>query len=287
MTASNALRDNTTGICDFQNELYLGGAELWLSELDSTGKIQGFRCMGCAEELTLNIEETKLEVEKACTGIREVLELVTKTKMGLKFTVQNTTLQNLSEFLSGEVTSYTNPAVAGVTDAVQVLRVADGGVGIAEGQTILLIDEDGNRIVDIDEDDLEVEVSTDGAMWTALTIEDDFTVDELNGTIYLVDVTAGDSLRISLDANMGAQGTVKGTDAMANGRRNVAIRALLSNGYQNEDKAELLMYAVFLSADGDLALSGTEIMKTGFTGTLATSTFYERPLWVANLPEAA
>jgi hypothetical protein len=285
-----AFRDNTTGLCDFQNELYLGGVEIWLSELDEEGRIQGFRCMGCAEEFTLTIDETKLEVDKACTGIRETTELVTKTKLSVKFTVQNTTLQNLAEFLAGDVTSYTNAAVAGVDDIIQVDIVSAGGTGAEEGQTILLVDGDGNRIVDIDVDDLTVERSADGSMWVALDEDDDFTVDEKAGTIYLVpggDVTSGDAIRISLDANMGAQASVKGTNALSGGRRFVAIRALASNGFKDEAKAEVLLYAVFLAADGDLSLSGTEIMKTGFNGTLATSTYYGVPLWLANLPEEA
>lgn len=283
----DSFKNNTTGICDFPNEIYLGGVEVWLSELSSTGLIQGFRCMGCAEDATITRDETKLEVDKACEGIRETLEFITKTKQTLKFTVQNATLQNIAEFLAGTADTYTNPAVAGVADVKLVRLVANGGVGAEEGQTYLLADSSGKRILDIDKTKLTVSHSADESMWSTLTITTDYTVDEAAGSIYLViggGVNSGDALKFTLAADAGATSSISRSDSGSVGKRYVALRLRAHNGIQNEAEAEVLIYACFLGSDGDLALSGTDIMKLGFTGTMATSSLYGTSMHVVNVP---
>jgi len=282
----STFQNNTTGICDFANELYLGGVELWISELATDGSIIGFRCMGCAEDATLTSDETVLEVDRACTGVRETLEFITKRKLSVAFTTQNATLQNMAKVLSGSVTSYVNPAVAGFATVVQA--VGGAGNATAKGQTIAIRNAAKLRAYGfLTAGFVAEQAAVSGGPWTAMTVTTDYTIDATNGTIYLVPgggFTDGNFLRVTVPASVAAPTPIVGFDALTLPRKQVAVRLVLSNGIKGEDKGELIVFSVFLKADGDLALSGTDILKIGFSGTAATSGYYGKPLEFNDIP---
>jgi len=157
------------------NYYYSGQGSLYIAERDTAGKPKGFIPVGNVPELTLNIETTKLEHKESETGARLIdLTIVQEKKGTFEFTLENLSLDNLAMALWG-----TKATVAGgtVSTTPEVLAIPKAVVG---GMRFPLVHPKVTAVV-----------VKDATGTTPYDLNDDYTVDAVNGNII---ITAGGAI---------------------------------------------------------------------------------------------
>ena len=247
---------NTTGVHTV-DDYQLGRGILQMAELDTAGHPKGFRDLGNVPELTASVESEKLEHFSSRSGLKQLdKSIILQITSALSFVLEDINFENLAAFFSGTTADYTNPAIAGVTDArfvedddleVNKHYILRTPTGPAFGITTV------NSIV----------VESTNATPVAMVKDTDYTVDAVTGQIFVLDtatvqsiISAGDGLAVTLTADAAAT-TVDQLKVLAATELNVALRFIL----EEADSGEKIIYDYHkctVSADGDYVLISDE-----------------------------
>lgn len=257
---------NTTGTPNV-DDYNLGRGIVYVAELTAglPSPTDGWRDMGNAPEFNVSVETETLEHKSSRTGLAEIDKEVTiSKKVAISFTLDEINAENVAEFLSGEKSSYVNPAVAGVAEQLAKFT------SVLLGRWYDLTTSAGVRIMDVDQATLVVE--KDGAPDVVLDLGIDYTVDEELGRIFLlstaVKIAAGDDVNVTVPATAGATTPVRQIFALTQTERLVAVKFVTDNPANNGKRVEYQFHKVSLKADGDYALIGDDWTKMGFNGVL-------------------
>lgn len=263
---------NTTGVHTV-DDYQLGRGILQMAELDTAGHPKGFRDLGNVPELTASVESEKLEHFSSRSGLKQLDKtIILQITSGLSFVLEDINFENLAAFFSGTTADYTNPAIAGVTDArfvedddLEVNRsyILRTPTGPAFGITTV------NSIV----------VESTNATPVAMVKDTDYTVNEVEGQIFVLDtatvqsiISAGDGLAVTLTADAAAT-TVDQLNILAATELNVALRFIL----EEADSGEKIIYDYHkctVSADGDYALISDEWSQLPMTASVEENAAY-------------
>lgn len=253
----------TTQTADYN----LGRGRVYISELDSsTGLPLSYRDLGNCPAFSLSVDVEELIHQSSREGLRTVdKRLVISQTVNLSFTLEELSAENLSLFFSGAVEEATNPTVAGLTaynittDAVlgRWYPIYDSSTGI--------------RALNIDATNLSLEADPSGSA-TAMVEDTDYTVDEKMGMIFLLstasNVSAGDTVEVTLAADAGAAGTVTQTRGVSRSGKDFALKFIGVNPADNDQEFEVELHSVQVNADGDFSLiSEGELTQMPVSGT--------------------
>lgn len=278
--------NNTTGLPS-TSEYSLGSGIIRVSEIDAAGNAQAFRDIGNAPDFTITATVEELEHFSSRTGIRNLDKtLFLSSEFSYNFTVENITVQNMQLFTLGELTTVTNPAVAGITG---VTLVSDGGIVL--GTYALARAADGSRCYDLEK--ANVTVKTTNVSPVTLVEGTDYTVSEKEGMIFLLSTSAAlataitnvEGLTIDLAADAGALAAVVQIDALQATQTSYSITFIS----ENPETGALTEYEILqtkLRPDGDHALiSADEIKQVTFAGKAeandSNKTMFIRPIVAA------
>lgn len=113
------MKSNTTGLPD-PNDYVLGRGRLYMAVLNtSTGKpdAAGWRDLGNAPAVNLNVTEETLEHRSSRAGTGTVDKQVSISRTAtLTWSLDEISQENMALLLGGSINTYTNPAVAGITE---------------------------------------------------------------------------------------------------------------------------------------------------------------------------
>lgn len=253
----------------------LGRGILYAAELDTNGYPKNFEDLGNVPELTAAVESEKLDHFSSRQGLRKIdKSVILQVTSSISFALEDINFNNLAKFFSGEASSYTNPAIAGVTDE---RFVNDGDVAI--NTWYILRTAAGNPIFGITATNAIIVESTNVTP-IALTEGVDYTLNATEGQIFLNDttavgniITAGDGLQVTLTAD-GSATTVDQVTVLSETELNLALRFVL----EDADTGEKVIYdyhSVTLSADGDYSLISEEFAQLPMTASVEESDAYD------------
>jgi len=169
------------------NYYYSGQGSLLVASRSSAGAPLDFLPIGNVPELTIDIETTLFEHKESESGSRLIDLTIVKEKKGkFSFTLENLSIDNLALGLWG-----TKATVAGSTVADEVVTVT---AVTGMDKKYALAHPDVSAVVVKDDD------GSGGAGTTTYTVDEDYTVDPVNGTITPLTgglIEAGDILHVA------------------------------------------------------------------------------------------
>lgn len=259
---------NTTGLPD-TGDYVLGRGKVYLAEInDVTGKpdTNGWRDVGNVPGFSISRESESLEHFSSREGTKTLdKEVVLSTKATLSFNVDEINAENVADWLSGEKSTHTNAAIAGIAERELCADVVLGRWYDIENAA-------GERAYDIDTADLTVEKQ--GAPDVLLVEGTDYTLDLKWGRIFFkhtaVNIAAGDAADITLVADAAAA-VVTEVRGLTQTTRQVALKFIAINPANNDEECEIQFHQVNLKADGEFALIGEEFATMAFTAAIESN----------------
>lgn len=251
-------------------DIVLGRGILYVADLNPTTGLPadgGWEDMGSVIEVNETITTEKFEHFNSRTGFKtKDISIISSREMGISFTCESQTAQNLARFQLGIASrAQTNAAVAGFTEHTAYNNVV-------LGRWYDVVSSTGARAYNINNTDLVVEKS--GAPDVLLVEGTDYTVDEEMGRIFLlstaVNIAAGDEMDMTLAAAAGA-GTVDKVAGMMASSGFVALKFIGENPINSSKRQEVLYHKVQLTPSGDRALISDEAGTMAFEGTVQQS----------------
>ena len=275
---------NTTGLPN-PGDYLLGGGCLFGALVDATTQLPtgGWLDLGNSPSFSLSVESETQEHDSSRTGIRETdLEITTKQKVSIAFTLDEINDYNLAMFLGGTEASYTNP---GRTYTATNLQLS---ASVTLGTWIDIVDNTGARMYDLKATPTFREVSGP----TALVADTDYTLDSKWGRIFLkttaTNIADGEALDYSYTPAGTEVQTLDEVRALGGGEQERALLFIGENA-QGAKQTEYQFHRVVVTADGELDLIGEDFAEMSFTGSVkksiladANAPFYRRRDYVGS-----
>lgn len=259
-------------------EYQLGGGKVFLAELATGGLPKTYRKLGNTPEFNVTVNSESYEHSSTQEGApAQDLSVIIDSGGSINFTLENFSAENLALFLMGEASDYTNPGIAGFTDAVVV---ADGDIevtGYYQIRTTLGAPVFGITAVNA------IAVSTTNAAPVLLTLDTDYTVDANSGIIHLLDTAVIDTaisgvegLTCTLTADAAAT-LVDLVTMLSDIEKDVALIFEAINAAHSNNRTYYHFHKISLAANGDANLISAEAGALPMTGQVeANDAFTER-----------
>lgn len=259
-------------------EYQLGGGKVFLAELATGGLPKTYRKVGNTPEFTVTVNTESYEHSSTQDGApAQDLSVIIDSGGSIGFTLENFSAENLALFLLGEASDYTNPGIAGFTDAVVV---ADGDIevtGYYQIRTTAGLPAFGISSTNA------IAVSTTNAAPVLLALDTDYTVDVNSGIIHLLNtgvidtaIAAGEGLTCTLTADASAT-LVDLVTMLSDIEKDVALIFEGINASDNNKRTYYHFHKISLAANGDANLISAEAGTLPMTGQVeANDAFSER-----------
>jgi hypothetical protein len=242
----------------------LGRGRVYIAPLVS-GLPEEYRDVGNAPAFALNMEVEELLHQSSRAGVKTTdARVVVSQDIGFTLTLDELSAQNMALFFAAATAEVVNPAVAGITEYLAVASLTEvGGVWID-------IHDNGIPARDIDAADVTVVHDKAGANDT-LVITTDYTVDEINGRIFLVapapTVLAGKTIHITLAAKALAESPLSQTQGLEASSQTFALKFIGVNPMDADSEMHVELHKVRFSAEGDFGLISDEVTQMQVSGT--------------------
>lgn len=254
---------NTTG--KPQTQFYtLGKGALYFAPEGEAG----LRHLGNAPSFAVNLETNTVDHTSSLDGLGEIDKSVTiSQRVGLSFTLDEITHQNLADFLAGSESSFSNAvAISGFSKYSWIASVE-------LGKWYDIVDSNGVRGFDFQQSSDVALENNAGAV--ALVENTDYEIDLEMGRIFFLttasNVADGDTVDLTVTANASAA-AVPQVDALAAGEVRGRLVFVQRNEASNATLKEYDFKQVSVRADGDAQAIGEEFMTLAFTGTAEKDT---------------
>lgn len=260
---------DSTGTYDTKDYV-LGRGKIYLSELDENGLPKVWRDIGNVPTFNITVAEEELEHFTTREGLKIKDRTVTLSKdVSFTFSMDTINDENFALFFSGETVDYTNPAIAGFT---QWQIIGDDEIQAPANLVWYEIkDSSNNRAYGIDSADLALE--TTEAVPVPLVEGTDYEVEPIGGMFRLLESTAvatargtSDGVNITLAANAGAK-NVDEVRALTMDTQTYAMKFLMENPANDDEKTEFQFHQTKIRADGDLAAISEEWQEMPMSGS--------------------
>lgn len=264
---AGSIAPNTTGTN--QPDAYvLGRGIVYLAPLGANDVPGAYRDLGNCTAFTVGQETEVLTHKSSRSGLKVTDKKVTLSQeIQVGFTLDQFIGENLGLFLSGTLTTHTNPAVAGVAE--QVAKYTS----VELGKWYDLTDGSGNRVYGIDAGDLVLE--KDDTSDVLLVLNTDYELDAEFGRFRLLptasNITAGDDVNVTITADANAP-VVNEIRALQSASTQYALKFIGENPADGDKKYEIEVHKVTLTPDGEANFIGDEFATMSFTGVAEEST---------------
>lgn len=267
---------NTTGVPDVK-EYQIGGGELFIAELLSSGLPGGFRHVGNVPSITLNVSTEQYTHESSTTPTPvQDYSAITKVNGAGKFNLENKNAENLALFFLGEASAYTNPGIAGLAD---VVMIAAGAGNLQTNSWYQIRNAAGSPVFGITSTNDIVLKTTNGTPVT-LTKDTDYTVDALRGMVFIKDtapittaISGNEGITVTLTADPAAT-LVDQVAVLSDTSKKVAMRLVQINSGDSDKETIYDFHKVSLAPDGDTEMITTEISGLPMSFELEENTAY-------------
>lgn len=248
------------------NVMYGRGVLLIGEVVDSTGVPAYWEDLGNVSDFTIeqDVETDSRRNYRSCTAVDD-LELTIATKLNMSFTGDESTANNLSKWLLGQMGTITTTGATDISTAVLLSTTH------SVGQIFQLVDSSGNPLLDITgngavtiQKDSDTDFSS-GA--TALVEGTDYTLDKTFGTIQMLTADLSNpNLGFTYVAGAETAKTLTTTNALTSGTK---VYALMFKGRNAKGCAPhaVYVYSSTIRGEGGLNLLG-EKNEMQFSGSL-------------------
>lgn len=264
---------NTTGAPKV-GDYYLGRGKVYLSLLDSISNLPTkWRAVGNATQFKVSVKTAKVQHYNSQDALKRADdEVPTQQDITMMMTLDEMSAENLAQFFSGTVVAYTNPAIAGFTNATLVLNADAVANTWYDIQTTT-----GLRAYDLTPAvDPVISVVSPGTP-AALVEGTDYTLDRALGRFFLlasgvtkVNTGGAGIIKIILPA-MAAASTLTKTKGSTSSPVRVAVKFVPKNAKSPNDVAEFQAHSVMLTGDGDLSMIDEKYSTMDFNGLLGAN----------------
>lgn len=254
---------NTVGTPDPDDYIFGRGevlaARLDDNDLPSTGWVH----LGNCPDFNQNVETEKVEHFSSMDGIKSIdATAILQMTAKVNFTLEEFNTFNLAQFLKGNITTFTNPSVAGITERVQAYE------DVVLGRWYDFETAAGVRAYDIQAN--KVLLEKDGSPDVTLVEGTDYQLDLIWGRFKLlstaVNIAAGDDVNFTLTADGAATTTITRIEGLQDPGASYALRFIFKNARNSGTQMLVEYHKVTFNPGGDLALinSGTEFGQMKF-----------------------
>ena len=275
--ANGVGKRDTTGV-PAATEYLLGGGEVLLAFLDSSGYPKSFRKLGNCPSITVTASSETYEHDsvQGSTPVQDA-SVPISTASSVGFSLENASADNLSLFFLGTAADYTNPLKSAGTDVVFIAN-AD----IVKEAWYQIRDANGDPVFGITATNSLVIESSAGTP-VVLVLDTDYTVDAITGKIFLKDTSTVDTVIAAgaTDGNLQASWTLDAsatdvdvTQGMNAAVKNVALHIHSKNAIEDGEITVFQFHKVSLTPDGDLGLIGTEVAQMPFTAQVQSNSAF-------------
>ena len=229
----------------------LGRGVIYASEL-SSGLPIGYRDLGNCPSFALSVDIEELIHRSSRAGLSSVdKRLVLSQTINFNFVLEELSAENMALFFSGAAVTATNPAVAGITEYIHsALAIKGRWYPIYEQST-------GIRAMNLTEV-ADVAVKNDvGGTPTTLSEGTDYTVDLVMGMVFLLSTGSSneaENIGITLTADAAPVASVSQTRGATRSGVDTALKFIGENPADADQRFEVELHSVQMSADGDFAL---------------------------------
>lgn len=271
------------------NFYVLGRGRLLLAENDtSTGLPSAYRHLGNAPAFATTVEVEEFTHRSSLSGFSEVdARAITSREIGLSFSLDELSFDNLGLFFNGTTEELTNPAVAGVSASADTVITTNITLGMWY-QLLTKYDGTGNPVSIDPANTGDVTIREDPA-GTPVTLTEgtDYELDPETGFVFFpttaVSVMNGDTVDWAVTAQMGAPANIDRVKALEATNKEYSLQFISVNPLNSDEEIVYEFHRVSLSADGDMNLiqeneaavaqfSGTALKNSNIGSTGATLT---------------
>lgn len=260
---------NTTGAPNTR-DLTLGRGIVRFATLTAAGlpDANGFRDLGNAPEFALNITVEDLRHQSSRTQLKQTdKRFVISQEIGISFTLDEINFQNLSDFFSGTTETFDNPHDTTWLNHEDALVSS----AVVLGNWYQLKDDTGVRVYDLGAAAVVATFEEDPAGTpTVLVLGTDYELDLEMGLVRFlptaVDVADGQVVGWIISTGASTPQDLDQINALIRAEVVGALMFVQINAGDSGNKTEYLFHKVSLSADGDLAMIGDEVVTLAFTG---------------------
>lgn len=241
----------------------LGRGRVYIAPLVS-GLPEEYRDVGNAPAFALNMEVEELLHQSSRAGVKTTdARVVVSQDIGFTLTLDELSAQNMALFFAAVTAEVTNPAVAGIGEYLAVASLTKvGGVWID-------IHDSGVPARDITAADVTV-VHDKAVANDTLVLTTDYTVDEVNGRIFLVypavTVLSGKTIHITLAAKGAASDPLSQTQGLEASSLTYALKFIGVNPMDADSEMHVELPKVRFSAEGDFGLISDEVTQMQVSG---------------------
>lgn len=245
---------NTAGTAN-TNDYNLGRGKVYFADLVSS-KPNAYRFLGNAPEFNISVEVETLEHESSQSGLKVTdKEVVISQKVNLNLTLDELNFENLSTFLAGTTSSFTNGGAETGYDLAGAESYA-----VADGRWYDIVDSSGKRVYN-----LATLADNSGTAGTH------YSVDLKMGRIFLIDSATADLTDVTWTVDSGAA-TFDEVRALTQTSILGALKFVAENPASTDHQTEFQFHQVSLKAEGDLGMISDEYSQMQLTGIAERNT---------------
>lgn len=246
----------------------LGKGKILFGLIDSsTGLVDtnGLRDLGNTPAFTASVEVEKRDHKNSrdCLAFVDAT-FVTSQKINLSFQLDEINYENLSDFFSGETSTYDNPHDTTFTDNV---IAAD----VKLGRWYELRKTDGSRVYNLDAVGTVYTIEKDAGIDVLLVEGTDYEIDEQLGLVFFkttaVNIANGDQAQWSITTGATTPQNLDQVRALQRAQVEGTLVFIQDNANDCGQKSEFRFHKVQLTGDGELAMIGDEEEVMSFAGT--------------------
>lgn len=267
---------NTTGLPK-TGDYYLGRGKVYLSLLDSITNLPlKWRNVGNSTAFKVSVKTAKVQHYSMQNALKIADdEVPTQQDVTLTMTLDEISAENLAQFFSGVVAAYTNPAIAGFTNAALVANA-----NIQAGSWYDVVDATNNRAYDLASADAVFSVAAPGTVAT-LVANTDYILDTAMGRIQLLasgitklNTGGAGVLKLVLAAAAGASPATR-MKGLSTSPVRCAVKLVPLNAKSPTDRAEFQAHSVMLVGNGDLSMIEDKYSEMAFDGLCGANTLVD------------
>lgn len=249
----------------------LGRGRVLLAENDASTQLpSAYRHLGNAPAFATTLEVEEFTHQSSLTGFSEVdARAITSREIGVSFSLDEITFQNLALFYNGVADTIVNPAVAGVGALASEISITLSGLSTFWYQLLTSYDGQGSPMsLDPVTPGLTLQ---DATTMTTLVEGTDYDLDAVNGMVFILEGSPnfidGNELDFFVDPSAMAPATIDRVEALKGQNVNYSLKFININPLSNDEETMYEFHNVSLAADGDLQLiQENEASVASFSG---------------------
>jgi hypothetical protein len=235
------------------SDYVVGRGEVYAALLDANDlPSAGWLHLGNCPDFSQNVTIEKLEHFSSMNGLKTLdLSVIIQQAAKLSFALEEFNEFNLSQFLKGTITTFTNPAVAGFAE------IDDHYVSVTLGRWYDLTDSSSVRCYDIS-DKTKILLEKNAGTDVTLVEGTDYELDTIWGRFRLLPaathIATGDNVNLTITAGASATSTIRRIQGLQSVGARYAVKFIFKNAANSGKQLHVEYHKVSLDPSGDLSM---------------------------------